>query len=151
MEEPTNDRLVETELLETPASQGGDISGMTLNQLEEARAIGRRELTASLLGRAVDLVYLVAVVVWIAQPDSGYMLWLAGLSTVPTVQLVLLTATLITGNLVVSFHSHSTRVTFCSINITCRDRVFFNGFGGKEKVFSWRCFFRLFWSRSSTG
>lgn len=103
MEEPTNDRLVETELLETPASQGGDISGMTLNQLEEARAIGRRELTASLLGRAVDLVYLVAVVVWIAQPDSGYMLWLAGLSTVPTVQLVLLTATLITGNLVVSF------------------------------------------------
>ena len=103
MEKCTNDQIVKTNLSEDSASQDDHVSGMTPIQLEEAREIGRRELITSLLGRGVDLVYLVAVVVLTAHPDSGYMLWLLGISTVSSVQLLLLTATLITGNLVVSF------------------------------------------------
>ena len=103
MEKCTNDQIIETNLSEDSASQDDHVSGMTPIQLEEAREIGRRELITSLLGRGMDLVYLVMVVVWIAHPDSGYMLWLTGISTAPGVQLLLLTATLITGNLVVTF------------------------------------------------
>ena len=103
MEKSTNDRINETSLSEASVLQDEHVSGMTPIQLEEAREIGHRELTSSLLGRGVDLVYLVAVVVWIAHPDSGFMRWLSEISTAPSVQLLILTATLITGNLVVSF------------------------------------------------
>ncbi|MEC7500110.1 MAG: hypothetical protein VX970_00160, partial [Planctomycetota bacterium] len=71
MEKCTNDQIVKTNLSEDSASQDDHVSGMTPIQLEEAREIGRRELITSLLGRGVDLVYLVAVVVLIAHPDSG--------------------------------------------------------------------------------
>ncbi len=103
MEKCTNDRFIEANLSEDSVSQDDHISGMTPIQLEEARAIGRRELIASLLGRALDFVYLVTVVVLIAHPDSEYMRWLATLSTSSTMQLILLTTTITTGNLLISF------------------------------------------------
>tara|TARA_Y100001978_G_C23683109_1_gene430227 strand:- start:651 stop:1871 length:1221 start_codon:yes stop_codon:yes gene_type:complete len=103
VEEFQNESLAGTEITKIGDPKDDDISGMTPAQLEEAKAIGRRELIASLLGRALDLVYLVSMVVLIAQPDSGYMLWLKGFSDSSTVQLTLLTASIITGNLLVSF------------------------------------------------
>ena len=59
MERCSEDPLGQNEIAQPVDLEGETVSGMTPVQLEEARCIGRRELTASLVGRAIDLLYLV--------------------------------------------------------------------------------------------
>ena len=102
MERCSEDPLGQNEIAQPVDLEGETVSGMTPVQLEEARCIGRRELTASLVGRAIDLLYLVCVVLWIAHPGSDVMEWLQGITSSPSGQLVLLTVALLTGNLLIS-------------------------------------------------
>ena len=92
-----------SEAVESQSDDPGAFSGMTPEEIEEARAIGRRELVASLCGRAIDLIYLVLVVVWVAHPDSIWITWIEGVSAFPSLQLVLLTLVLLFGNFLIGF------------------------------------------------
>ncbi len=79
------------------------LSAMCPEEIAEARAYGNRELVASLCGRAIDLIFLTSVVVWVAHPNSDLMEWLQRISSSSSGQLILLTVILLTGNLLVSF------------------------------------------------
>ena len=53
MERCSGDPLGQNEIAQPVDLEGETVSGMTPVQLEEARCIGRRELTASLVGRSI--------------------------------------------------------------------------------------------------
>ena len=102
MEECSDDLLEQQEIGQSVDFGSDTSSGMTSAQLEEARAIGRRELAASLLGRGIDLAYLVFCVLWIAHPDSWYVRWLETVSPSASIQLIFVALLLLVGNFLVA-------------------------------------------------
>jgi len=97
-----DDHLEQDEVSQAGESEISTSAEMTPSQLAEAKELGRRELSVSLLGRGVDLVYFVIAAVWIATPNSPFAEWLTRISTSQTIQLVLLTLMLLVGDFLVS-------------------------------------------------
>ena len=103
LEEYSDDHVGHREVSQSADLESGVAAEMTPAQLAEAKAMGRRELVVSLIGRGVDLVYLVFAVVWIAHPGSPCIQWIEALTDFRSLQLILLTLLLLVGNFLIAF------------------------------------------------
>ena len=89
----------------TPAAEGADSTGMTDQQLAEAKRYGRYELICTLADKGLDLVYLSAVALLAARPIDA---WLKGHlpaddSLQMSLRLVAMFLAVIAGHVCVSF------------------------------------------------
>lgn len=78
-------------------------TGMTPEQLAEAKEYGRLGLICDLMGRGLDLVYLAAMAFFIAVPGGWLINRIDALTDVETIRLIVLLCILVLGNMALSF------------------------------------------------
>ena len=72
-------------------------------ELAEAREYGRLDLSCTIADRLLDVVLLVAMTALFARPDAGLVQWIAGLTSIESLRLVILFMVLVAISLVVGF------------------------------------------------
>ncbi len=75
---------------------------MTPAELAEAQAYGRRQLAWDLVGRGVDLVYLVAMVFVVLWPSGPVVAWVESLTSIATLQVAIYFLAISLGETIVS-------------------------------------------------